>query len=73
MHNNSIHKQKKYIEIVFSERGDFWIEDMLIDDGESIAEALKKQGYQKFIVDTVDAYDPNAVQDGMHIRVKIMD
>jgi hypothetical protein len=64
-------QKTKKIEIVFSERGDSWIEDIVVDSDQSLNELLLSKGYEKFLVDGIDPDNSDLIIDGMSIRVKI--
>lgn len=68
----NLQKNQKRIEILFSERGDFWLQDVAVNDGGTLRMALERLGYEKFIVSGVDPDNPNALSEGMQVRVHVV-
>ena len=58
--------------IVFSERGDSWIEDASIPITLSLNDWLMEKGFSSFVASGIrDINDPKMIVDGMQIRVKV--
>jgi hypothetical protein len=62
---------KKVIELIVSERNDFWMETMQVNEGETLREALQRRGFDSFRVSAIDLDDVHAIHDGMTVRVHI--
>ena len=62
---------KKTVELLISERGDFWMETVHINEDETLRDVLHKLGYVAFHVQGVNPDDTRAIRDGMTVRVHI--
>jgi hypothetical protein len=62
----------KVVQLVLSERGDFWIEDLQLAEEETLRHALQQRGFNQFIVVDINPDDAQAVKEGMTLRVHIV-
>jgi hypothetical protein len=69
---NKTDKTTKTVELVVSERGDIWMEDLEVLPEESLRDALKRRGYESFQYIGVVMDDPGAIKDKMVVRIRLM-
>jgi hypothetical protein len=62
---------KKTVDLLISERGDFWIATIQLNEDETLRATLQRLGYSQFHTEGVDPDDFRTIRDGMTVHVRV--